>query len=206
MKFHNTDSYDADDPTFTNTNLCSHCKKKNKMRNKDLCSTCNKNIKKAENIIDMDLEDLSYTSNLQTCETCKVPKVANTWNFAPDNLKVCKDCRRVYDKEYRRQHIKKFMFLAAQKRAKESNLDFNLSLEDLPDIFPEYCPVLGIQMEVASDLRSDNSFSLDRIDNSKGYVKGNVDIISWKANRIKSNATPSDLRKILAYMEGRNLP
>ena len=198
--------YDVDDPTYINPNLCSHCKKKNKMRNKDVCSTCNKNIAKADNIIDMDLENMSYTSLHQTCESCREAKLLNNYNFAPDNLKVCKECRRVYDKEYRKKHIKNFMFLAAQKRAKESNLDFNLTLEDLPDILPEYCPVLGIQMEVNSELRADNSFSLDRIDNSKGYVKGNVDIISWKANRLKSNATPIDLRKILAYMEGRNIP
>jgi hypothetical protein len=47
----------------------------------------------------------------------------------------------------------------------------------------------------------DNSPSIDQIVPGGGYVPGNVRIISWKANRLKSNATIDDLEAILAYMK-----
>jgi hypothetical protein len=47
---------------------------------------------------------------------------------------------------------------------------------------------------------------LDRIDNSKGYTPSNIQVISWRANRIKADASADELRRVLAYMEGRLLP
>jgi hypothetical protein len=47
----------------------------------------------------------------------------------------------------------------------------------------------------------DSSPSLDRIDNSKGYVKGNVAVISFRANTLKNNATADELRAIANFMD-----
>lgn len=44
-----------------------------------------------------------------------------------------------------------------------------------------------------------NAASLDRIDNSKGYVRGNVMVISLRANAIKNNATAEELTAVAAY-------
>ncbi len=56
------------------------------------------------------------------------------------------------------------------------------------------CPYLGISIEVnQAQGRRDNSASVDRIDNSKGYVKGNIEIISDKANRMKNSASREEL-------------
>ena len=49
--------------------------------------------------------------------------------------------------------------------------------------------------------RSEASLSIDRIDSSKGYIKGNVHIVSWKANRLKSNATLEDLERLVSYLK-----
>lgn len=84
-------------------------------------------------------------------------------------------------------------------RAKKKGLPFDLTLEDL--FFPDLCPVLGIPMVERSGKFNDNSPSIDRLIPEKGYVKGNVRIISYRANRIKCHATIDDLRLILAYME-----
>jgi hypothetical protein len=46
----------------------------------------------------------------------------------------------------------------------------------------------------------DGSPTLDRIDNAKGYVKGNVCVISKKANTMKNNATPEEVRKLSEYV------
>lgn len=69
-------------------------------------------------------------------------------------------------------------------------LDFNLDKEDI--IIPEVCPLLGIPLVFGG--KPYNSPSLDRIDNTKGYVKGNVWVISKMANVMKQNATIEQLR------------
>jgi hypothetical protein len=78
--------------------------------------------------------------------------------------------------------------------------DCNLTLEDTQ--IPAQCPVLGIPLFFTPNQRTDNTPSLDRRDNAKGYVSGNVFVISWRANQIKRDATPEELRKLISYMEG----
>lgn len=63
------------------------------------------------------------------------------------------------------------------------------------------CPILGIELDYFAGSTQENSPSFDRIDNSIGYVKGNVQIVSWRANRIKNNGTSSEHRKIADYLD-----
>lgn len=84
-----------------------------------------------------------------------------------------------------------------KSRAKRKGLDFNLETSDL--IAPEYCPILGIKL--CNSKHNDNWPAVDRVDNSKGYTKGNIKIISYRANRIKSDATIEELKAIVNYME-----
>lgn len=84
----------------------------------------------------------------------------------------------------------------ARKRSRELDIPFNITLDDLH--VPEYCPVLGIKLEF-SDKITNNTPSIDRIVPEKGYVVGNVAIISAKANRLKNNATIEDLERIIAW-------
>jgi len=64
------------------------------------------------------------------------------------------------------------------------------------------CPVLGIEMVFGgTGSIKDNSASIDRFDTTKGYIKGNVWIISYKANRMKSDATIDDIKKVYDYMK-----
>lgn len=90
------------------------------------------------------------------------------------------------------------MFYDARKRAIGLGLPFNIEPSDLA--IPDTCPVLGITLVLKGT--RDNRPSLDRVLPELGYVRGNVRVISFRANRIKSDATPSELRRILAYAEG----
>jgi hypothetical protein len=95
---------------------------------------------------------------------------------------------------------------AAKLRTAKSGVPFALAVTDLSEDgeLPSVCPVLGIPLEVGQDEAggaTDNSPSIDQIIPGGGYVPGNVRIISWKANRLKSNATIEDLEAILAYMK-----
>lgn len=99
----------------------------------------------------------------------------------------------------RREFPQKSMLSHAKKRAYENGLEFDITVDDV--VVPEFCPVFGTPLRVNDGVRDDNSPTLDRIDNTKGYVKGNVLVISWKANRLKNDADINDIRKILEYME-----
>lgn len=91
---------------------------------------------------------------------------------------------------------------AARYRAKKKGQEFSLSFYDV--IPPKYCPVLGMKLCFGKG-RQDNSPSIDRFDNSIGYIKSNIRVISWKANRLKSNATTWELSRILSYMRQNDL-
>lgn len=65
------------------------------------------------------------------------------------------------------------------------------------------CPILEVPIIVGTKGEYEYSPSIDRIDNSKGYIKGNVQIISKKANSMKNSATSTELitfcKNILRY-------
>jgi len=94
------------------------------------------------------------------------------------------------------------MLTNARKRARDKGYMFDLTEEDIR--IPSKCPMLGIDLFVSSGRGgpTGNSPSLDRIDNERGYVKGNVHVISHRANTIKTNATLEELEKIVNYLRG----
>lgn len=68
----------------------------------------------------------------------------------------------------------------------------------------EFCPILGIKYEFANGNQScPRSPSLDRVDNSKGYTKDNVKVISLRANKLKNDATKEEIEKILNYINNK---
>ncbi len=90
------------------------------------------------------------------------------------------------------------MLSQARCRAREDNLIFDLAFGDI--IIPTTCPVLGIDLFVGGTRQQkDHSPSLDRIDSSKGYTKDNTIVVSWRANKLKSNATPQELQMLAEF-------
>lgn len=84
------------------------------------------------------------------------------------------------------------MWYRAKKSSSSRKLSFNLLVEDI--IIPLNCPYLGVELLTdPNQLNSPNYFSIDRIDSTKGYIKGNIQIISRLANTMKNNATIDQL-------------
>lgn len=89
---------------------------------------------------------------------------------------------------------------AARQRAKRHNIPITITKADI--IVPTHCPVLGIALQRNKRGKSlDTSPSLDRLDPLKGYVPGNIMVISMRANQIKSNGTLEEHQKICTYLE-----
>jgi hypothetical protein len=87
------------------------------------------------------------------------------------------------------------LFGTAKRRAKRDDLLFTITKDDIR--IPELCPLLGIPLKVHCGRPGDGSPTLDRIDNTKGYIPGNVWVISYKANTIKSNASLQELEMLV---------
>lgn len=131
------------------------------------------------------------------CKTCGtgLPKELKR------GTKYCSDqCRGIErSRVFRGKSKEKALVNAAKARAKARDLPYDITHDDIE--IPEHCPVLGIKLETQRGNLADCSPSIDRMIPELGYVKGNVRVISHRANRIKFNATPEELRSVLAYVE-----
>lgn len=107
-------------------------------------------------------------------------------------------------RDWRARNPEYMLVHSAKRRAIRDGLEFDLTRETCPEI-PEHCPILGIKLESRNDGKKgpiNASPTLDRVDTTRGYVVGNVRVISHAANRMKSDMTVETLEKILAYMSG----
>lgn len=83
-----------------------------------------------------------------------------------------------------------------------TSIPFDLTVEDI--VIPDVCPIRLTPFTFNARHAQDNSPSVDRIDNAYGYVKGNVRVISYRANAMKNNCTdPNIMRRLADYMEGK---
>ena len=92
---------------------------------------------------------------------------------------------------------------SAKRRARDKKYKFNIEVSDIN--IPTMCPILDIPiLRVYTEGKkagpTPNSPSLDRIDNTKGYVKGNVQVISHLANTMKASASPEELVKFARWI------
>ena len=103
-------------------------------------------------------------------------------------------------KKYCRDNRENILLNSLRSRSARLGLPFDLTLEDIQN--SGVCPILGVTMErgKSNDKGIWTSPSVDRIVPELGYTKGNVQVISYKANTMKSNATPEELRMFAKWV------
>ena len=139
---------------------------------------------------------LDFRKGRRVCHTCQKAWGRKHYHAhcSPDELKE----RSVKQLERRAENPASWMLASCKARAKKFKIEFDLEKEDI--IIPEFCPVLGIKLIMAKGKMNHNSPTLDRINNNLGYIKGNVCVISWRANSLKSDADSNEIKLILDYM------
>lgn len=120
-------------------------------------------------------------------------KLCTKWKIKRENLtKEQKEEIAEKSKIYYRQNLKKLLVSRARSRSTIQNLYCDITEDDI--IILDKCPLLGIPFKYGSKHDKWFTYSLDRIDNSKGYIKGNVQVITYLANTMKSQATIEQLK------------
>lgn len=119
----------------------------------------------------------------------------STWEKKKIVMEKFPERRKNYLQQKREEFLRnyiKHMIHSSRRRAEEKGIEFNISEEGI--IIPEICPILEVPLVIGTKDNYEYSPSIDRIDNSKGYIKGNIMIISKKANSMKNSATLSELK------------
>lgn len=143
------------------------------------------------------------------CNPCKNDAL-NKWR--KKNLDKCRAYERKWYKEHptkkrtywlrcRARHPESYLWKAAKQRATEDGLYFTITPEDIK--IPVMCPVLCIPLSFGATRKEDRSHSpsVDRIDPKLGYVPGNIVVMSYKANTMKSNANLAELEALVAWLK-----
>lgn len=104
----------------------------------------------------------------------------------PEKYRILDHARRTRDPKTR-------LMYSTKQTAKHKNLEHTISRDDFE--LPEYCPYTGIKIGyvVGRGKKMDNP-SIDRLDSTKGYIPGNVELISNLANSMKNCATKEQLQ------------
>lgn len=97
--------------------------------------------------------------------------------------------------------IMNFMYNRARASARQRGIEFNIDRIDI--VLVDKCPLLKVPLEYGDLENGDAAHrpSLDRIDNTKGYVKGNVQVVSLRANTLKRDATLEELARMGEWAE-----
>ena len=95
------------------------------------------------------------------------------------------------------------LWASARQRARKKGWNFDILPEDI--FVPAFCPILGVPLIVGVGGVKPNSMSLDRIDSSRGYVRGNVMVVSFRANALKNNATLEEVELLYHHMKSLRL-
>lgn len=175
------------------------------------CRHCVAAQRRTERNGGLPVEPAEYVTE-RRCPTCNITKPRDAFyisNHTGDGLRVqCKECARVCSRgNYRR--LKKSnprllkageMTDKARRKAKVENLPFNIDINDVLATFGDKCPVLGITYNLTAPVLEDASPTLDKFYAHKGYVKGNVTVLSRLANMIKSKASTEQVEAVAKWM------
>lgn len=149
---------------------------------------------------------------IKTCKRCllekKISEFSNCTRDGEVKHTYCKVCRNAQVKISRKKNpikyrgketswrndnpVKRLLYCTRQS-AKIKDLEHNIDETDFM-LLPTHCPYLGIEIDYsAGNGKTMMKPSIDRVDPGKGYIKGNVELISSLANTMKSNASPEQL-------------
>lgn len=154
------------------------------------------------------LEETTRTANYRKwkciCDCGTITIVAQCHLLAKNSTKSCGCYAQDRNKEYyKKLKLSKpipshamHMWTETKKKCKYKNIAFDIQVADIK--IPEECPILGISF--CYEKWSEYAPSLDRVNPKLGYIKGNICVISKRANRLKQDCLLEELQKLVDYV------
>ena len=124
------------------------------------------------------------------------------WNINSGTKDFCKKCSKTIQQTEKlnrdwKVDAAKLLYKNIKSRCKRIGREFSIELDDI--IIPKKCPVFGFDLKREDRETWMCAPSVDRIDSSKGYIKGNVTVVSRRANILKRDATVEELEQLFNY-------
>lgn len=120
----------------------------------------------------------------------------------------CKECgknaARARYTHHKRTQPFKLRCSRSKVKAARDGVPFDLTPEYLESIWTGFCPISGCELSMNVDRNDENMAELDRFVPERGYVQGNVHFLSRRMNRIKSDITFEEVKKLFSWMEKVN--
>ena len=186
---------------------CLECNSVLKKRQKKFCSCKCMNVFNARIFKKQHKEQ--NPEKWRVCDVCNVEKNLNHFSLL-DKTRIktmerkitCKNCSKALNERERRNRdwkidAARLLYKNIKSRCKRMGREFSIELEDI--LIPEKCPVFGFNLKREDRETWMFAPSVDRIDSSKGYIKGNVTVVSWRANILKRDATLEELEQLFNY-------
>lgn len=133
---------------------------------------------------------------------------------------ICRECSTATQKKNNHElpndkklaKCLRWRWLSARERSKSHNIDFSLTLEDIENLWIAQdgtCALSGVKMTYElQNGRTPTNVSIDKIDRTKGYVTGNVQLVCMACNQIKSDLSEDEMyqfcKKIVEHYESKN--
>lgn len=143
----------------------------------------------------------------KACTGCGLTKTI--LDFPPDRRardgkqSKCRLCINAWMKDYYRRDPVWSMLRRARARSQKEGFEFNLTVADLTPL-PSVCPIFKVPLRLSEVAQDPNAYSIDRIDNARGYVRGNIAVMSYRANRLKNDGSAEDHEAIAAWMRSQS--
>ena len=185
---------------------CLECNSTLGKRQKKFCSCKCMNVYNAREFGMKHREE--NPNRYKVCEECNQSLNLNKfsliekWNINSGTKDFCKKCSKTIQQTEKlnrdwKVDAAKLLYKNIKSRCKRIGREFSIELDDI--IIPKKCPVFGFDLKREDRETWMCAPSVDRIDSSKGYIKGNVTVVSRRANILKRDATVEELEQLFNY-------
>ena len=185
---------------------CLECNSPLGKRQKKFCSCKCMNVYNAREFGMKNREE--KPNRYKVCNSCEQSlnlskfSLIEKWNINSDTKNTCKKCSikiRQTEKLNRDWKVDaaRLLYKNIKSRCKRMGREFSIDIKDI--IIPEKCPVFGFELKRENRETWMCAPSVDRIDSSKGYIKGNITVVSRRANILKRDATVEELEQLFNY-------